>query len=177
MRSCVFARVVLCILSFFQHNQNQTRQAPMKFFDSSSGKLLFVAPRGRSMKQFLDASKQKSFWLSFTELEIVKDHVRKLPTGEIVSVDGMRLGHYIQSTWRTTDTIRHDMSAIHGNKNTENAGSRCPSCTLCIPLRSVAIPLLFFFFITSHLFFLLILFWSTVRCLHVSFSFRRWLPG
>ena len=46
----------------------------MKFFDSASGELLFVAPRGRTMKQFIDASKatetetEEALWLVKTLL-------------------------------------------------------------------------------------------------------------
>jgi len=64
----------------------------IQFHDSNTGKLLFVAPRGRTMDQFLDES-AKHGWPSFRDDEVVWDNVRILPGGESVSVDGTHLGH------------------------------------------------------------------------------------
>ena len=44
------------------------------------------------MSQFLLESKMHG-WPSFRDSEVVWDHVRVLPDGETVSVDGTHLGH------------------------------------------------------------------------------------
>mmetsp|Transcript_16822 Transcript_16822/g.36588 ORF Transcript_16822/g.36588 Transcript_16822/m.36588 type:complete len:165 (-) Transcript_16822:167-661(-) len=62
------------------------------FYDSNTGKPLFVAPRGRTMSQFLLESKNHG-WPSFRDQEVVWDSVRVLPDGETVSTDGTHLGH------------------------------------------------------------------------------------
>jgi len=62
------------------------------FYDSVSGKPLFVAPRGRSTEQFLNES-QAHGWPSYRDAEVDWDNVRVLPNGEVVSVDGTHLGH------------------------------------------------------------------------------------
>jgi len=64
------------------------------FYDSVSGKALFVAPKGRSWDEF----EKESFthgWPSFRDEEVVWENVRCLPGGECVSVDGTHLGHNI----------------------------------------------------------------------------------
>ena len=62
------------------------------FFDSVSGKPLFVAPRGRTWAEFVEESKSHG-WPSFRDSEVVKENVRVLKDGETVSVDGTHLGH------------------------------------------------------------------------------------
>jgi peptide methionine sulfoxide reductase MsrB len=62
------------------------------FYDSNTGKPLFVAPRGRDMESFLKESASHG-WPSFRDEEVVWDNVRCLPDGESVSVDGTHLGH------------------------------------------------------------------------------------
>lgn len=66
--------------------------AAMTFFDSNTGKPLFVAPRGRTMDEFVRES-EKHGWPSFRSNEVVWENVRCLPDGETVSVDGTHLGH------------------------------------------------------------------------------------
>lgn len=66
--------------------------AEITFYDSNSGKPLFVAPRGRSFEEFVAESKSHG-WPSFRDNEVVWDNVRVLPDGETVSVDGTHLGH------------------------------------------------------------------------------------
>jgi peptide methionine sulfoxide reductase MsrB len=66
----------------------------LTFYDSNSGKPLFIAPRGRDMESFLKES-FKHGWPSFRDEEVVWDNVRILPGGESVSVDGTHLGHNI----------------------------------------------------------------------------------
>lgn len=73
--------------------QVQGRPAKTSFFDSNTGKPLFVAPgRGRSMDDFLIESRNHG-WLSFRDDEVVWANVRILRNGEVVSVDGTHLGH------------------------------------------------------------------------------------
>ena len=62
------------------------------FFDSVTGKPLFAAPRGRTWVQFIEESKAHG-WPSFRDQELIRDWVRILPDGEVVSVDGTHLGH------------------------------------------------------------------------------------
>lgn len=66
----------------------------IKFYDSNSGKLLFVAPRGkgRTLEDFLKESASHG-WPSFRDSEVVWGSVRCLPNGEAVSLDGTHLGH------------------------------------------------------------------------------------
>ena len=67
---------------------------PINFYDSVSGKLLFVAPRGRTAAEFLAESKAHG-WPSFRDEEVVWESVRVLPDGETVSTAGTHLGHNI----------------------------------------------------------------------------------
>ena len=62
------------------------------FYDSNTGKPLFIAPRGRTFKEFVIESKAHG-WPSFRDEEVVWENVRCLPNGEAVSVDGTHLGH------------------------------------------------------------------------------------
>jgi len=64
----------------------------VKFYDSNTGKLLFVAPKGRTFKEFMTESVTHG-WPSFRDEEVVWDSVRCLSNGEAVSVDGTHLGH------------------------------------------------------------------------------------
>lgn len=67
--------------------------AEVSFYDSVSRKLLFVAPRGRSFKEWEKESRAHG-WPSFRDAEVVWDDVRVLPsTGECVSLAGTHLGH------------------------------------------------------------------------------------
>eukprot|EP00419_Tripos_fusus_P022490 CAMPEP_0172724134 /NCGR_PEP_ID=MMETSP1074-20121228/85227_1 /TAXON_ID=2916 /ORGANISM="Ceratium fusus, Strain PA161109" /LENGTH=203 /DNA_ID=CAMNT_0013550509 /DNA_START=29 /DNA_END=640 /DNA_ORIENTATION=- len=62
------------------------------YYDSVTGKPLFVAPRGRSMAAYKKESLAHG-WPSFRDEEVVWENVRCLPNGEAVSVDGTHLGH------------------------------------------------------------------------------------
>ena len=62
------------------------------FYDSNTGKPLFEAPIGRSMKEFLEESR-KHGWPSFRDQEVKWANVRVLDDGETVSLDGTHLGH------------------------------------------------------------------------------------
>lgn len=70
----------------------EATEGEIEFFDSNTGKLLFTAPRGRSMKDFLKESKAHG-WPSFRDAEVNWDYMRCLPNGEAISVDGTHLGH------------------------------------------------------------------------------------
>ena len=62
------------------------------YYDSVSGKPLFVAPRGRSFDEFVRESKAHG-WPSFRDEEVVWENVRVLEGGETVSLAGTHLGH------------------------------------------------------------------------------------
>jgi peptide methionine sulfoxide reductase MsrB len=64
----------------------------MTFYDSNSGKPLFIAARDRSFQEFLDESTSHG-WPSFRDSEVVWENVRCLPNGETVSISGTHLGH------------------------------------------------------------------------------------
>mmetsp|Transcript_14120 Transcript_14120/g.21558 ORF Transcript_14120/g.21558 Transcript_14120/m.21558 type:complete len:214 (+) Transcript_14120:186-827(+) len=68
-------------------------ETPITFYDSVTGKPLFVAPLGRSADEFLQESRIHG-WPSFRDEEVVWDNVRVLkPSGETVSLTGTHLGH------------------------------------------------------------------------------------
>ena len=73
------------------------RSAEVTYYDSATGKPLFVAPRGRTLDNFLEESERHG-WPSFRASEVNWEHVRVLPDGECVSVDGTHLGHNIPDT-------------------------------------------------------------------------------
>ena len=62
------------------------------FYDSVTGRPLFVAPRGRTFAEF-EAESISHGWPSFRDAEVVWDDVRCLEDGECVSVAGTHLGH------------------------------------------------------------------------------------
>lgn len=62
------------------------------FYDSVSGKLLFTAPRGRSMSEFIQESLAHG-WPSFRDSEVNWEEVRCLKNGEAISLTGTHLGH------------------------------------------------------------------------------------
>jgi len=64
----------------------------VKFYDSNTGKLLFIAPKGRSFEHFIKESRSHG-WPSFRDEEVVWDDVRCLPNGESISLAGTHLGH------------------------------------------------------------------------------------
>jgi len=70
-----------------------SRTGPTVYYDSVTGKPLFVAPIGRTMEQFL-AESDVHGWPSFRDEEVVWENMRVLKaTGEAVSKDGTHLGH------------------------------------------------------------------------------------
>ena len=62
------------------------------YYDSVTGKPLFVAPRGRTLDAFLQESAAHG-WPSFRDNEVVWENVRCLKNGEAVSLAGTHLGH------------------------------------------------------------------------------------
>ena len=78
--------------SFVQEVGKIAEGETINFYDSNNGKLLFVAPQGRSMDAFLKESRAHG-WPSFRDDEVNWENVRCLKDGETVSVDGAHLGH------------------------------------------------------------------------------------
>jgi len=77
----------------FMNEANGTPEgSEMTFYDSNTGKPLFMAPRNRTMEDFILESRSHG-WPSFRDAEVNWEYVRVLPNGETVSVDGTHLGH------------------------------------------------------------------------------------
>ena len=62
------------------------------YYDSVTGKALFIAPRGRTFEAFIKESEAHG-WPSFRDEEVVWENMRCLANGEAISVDGTHLGH------------------------------------------------------------------------------------
>lgn len=75
----------------FLKNLDKEEQ-PIKFYDSVTGKLLFTAPIGRTMEDFVKESLSHG-WPSFRDQEVNWDYVRCLRDGECISSTGTHLGH------------------------------------------------------------------------------------
>ena len=78
---------------YFQSTSMLTDLDPSKentFYDSVTGKPLFVAPRGRSFEDFKRESTYHG-WPSFRDDEVVWENVRCLGDGETVSLTGSSL--------------------------------------------------------------------------------------
>lgn len=69
----------------FLTDESGNRQ--VRFYDVASGKLLFVAPRGRTWSEFIKESTHHG-WPSFRDAELEGANVRVLLDGETVSLDG-----------------------------------------------------------------------------------------
>ena len=67
------------------------RDKEITFYDSVTGKPLFIAPRGRTFSEFEKESKSHG-WPSFRDEEVVWENVRCLANGEAVSLAGTHLG-------------------------------------------------------------------------------------
>jgi len=70
----------------------EKRSEPIKYYDSVTGKLLFTAPIGRTMDEYISESMSHG-WPSFRDEEVNWEFVRCLPDGECVSTTGTHLGH------------------------------------------------------------------------------------
>mmetsp|Transcript_89209 Transcript_89209/g.158141 ORF Transcript_89209/g.158141 Transcript_89209/m.158141 type:complete len:275 (+) Transcript_89209:83-907(+) len=68
------------------------KEKQINFYDSNSGRVLFTAPKGRSLEQFIEESKHHG-WPSFRDQEVNWTNVRVLGDGEAISVHGTHLGH------------------------------------------------------------------------------------
>ena len=62
------------------------------YYDSVTGKPLFIAPRNRTTAEFVEESR-KHGWPSFRDEEVVWENMRCVGNGEAVSLDGTHLGH------------------------------------------------------------------------------------
>ena len=84
------------LLNFLLRQQQEQSNETIvtKFHDSVTGNLLFTAPIGRSLDDFVEESKAHG-WPSFRDAEVNWDFVRCLdgPQGECVSITGTHLGH------------------------------------------------------------------------------------
>jgi peptide methionine sulfoxide reductase MsrB len=69
-----------------------SRTEETTYYDSVTGRPLFIAPRGRTFAEFEKESRAHG-WPSFRDAEVVWDDVRVLPDGETVSTAGTHLGH------------------------------------------------------------------------------------
>eukprot|EP00729_Bicosta_minor_P000854 gene854-24428_t len=74
------------ICCFNRHYAEHSGEASgeITFYDTVTGKPLFIAPRGRTWAHG---------WPSFRDEEVIPADVRVLPNGETISVDGTHLGH------------------------------------------------------------------------------------
>ena len=77
---------------FYKEARSKKDGEQITFYDSNTGKPLFIAPVGRSMEDFLAESRAHG-WPSFRDDEVVWENVRCLENGEAVSLDGTHLGH------------------------------------------------------------------------------------
>ena len=82
------------------------------YYDSSTGKPLFVAPRGRTVEELIKES-QVHGWPSFRDEEVVWDNVRCLKSGEMVSLDGTHLG-FNKPDWKG-NRYQVNLASIAGN--------------------------------------------------------------
>lgn len=90
---------------------------PTVYYDSVTGKPLFVAPIGRSMAEFISESRTHG-WPSFRDQEVVWENMRVLKaTGEAVSADGTHLGHNLPDAKGNRYCIKcargSDAAALH----------------------------------------------------------------
>ena len=74
-----------------QAKEEYAQNGEVKFFDSNTGRILFVAPKGRSFEEFIKESISHG-WPSFRDEEVVWEDVRCLPNGEAISLAGTHLG-------------------------------------------------------------------------------------
>eukprot|EP00548_Thalassiothrix_antarctica_P005997 CAMPEP_0194130062 /NCGR_PEP_ID=MMETSP0152-20130528/1219_1 /TAXON_ID=1049557 /ORGANISM="Thalassiothrix antarctica, Strain L6-D1" /LENGTH=170 /DNA_ID=CAMNT_0038824483 /DNA_START=104 /DNA_END=616 /DNA_ORIENTATION=+ len=92
-------------------NEGETT-TDIKYYDSNSGNLLFSAPKGRTMQEFLVESRAHG-WPSFRDQEVNWEHVRVLKDGETVSTAGTHLGHNLPD--RTGNRYCINLVCVAGN--------------------------------------------------------------
>ena len=79
--------------TWMKHLDGLKENEEVTYYDPVTGKPLFIAPRGRSTKDFIKESKDHG-WPSFRDEEVVWENVRVLKgDGETVSTAGVHLGH------------------------------------------------------------------------------------
>jgi hypothetical protein len=92
-RICCFNRHYAEPSGYFEYSHKTSflkdvnREEEVTYYDSVTGKPLYIAPRGRSFAEFLKESSSHG-WPSFRDEEVVWENVRCLKNGEAVSVDG-----------------------------------------------------------------------------------------
>ena len=74
-------------IGFFDKLAKMTEEKEHIFYDSQCGVPLFIAPRGRTLDEFITESK-KHGWPSFRREEIVMENVRILPNERLESICG-----------------------------------------------------------------------------------------
>jgi hypothetical protein len=88
-------------------DMKQTGDTARVFYDSVHGRPIFKAPVGRSLAQFLDESSHHG-WPSFRDDEVDWTYVRVLPGGEVVTTEGVHLGHNVRAAHkRRFPRLRH----------------------------------------------------------------------
>lgn len=90
------------------------RNGETTFYDSVTGRPLFVAPRGRSFAEW-EAESRSHGWPSFRDEEVIWDDVRVLPDGEAVSLAGTHLGHNLPD--RKGNRYCINLVSVAGNPN------------------------------------------------------------
>eukprot|EP00281_Chroomonas_sp_CCMP1168_P026097 CAMPEP_0206232292 /NCGR_PEP_ID=MMETSP0047_2-20121206/11333_1 /ASSEMBLY_ACC=CAM_ASM_000192 /TAXON_ID=195065 /ORGANISM="Chroomonas mesostigmatica_cf, Strain CCMP1168" /LENGTH=228 /DNA_ID=CAMNT_0053656009 /DNA_START=23 /DNA_END=709 /DNA_ORIENTATION=- len=96
-RICCFNRHFAEYAGYWQttsYLKEVDKEKPTTYYDSVTGKPLFIAPVGRTFEEFVAESKSHG-WPSFRDDEVVWENMRCLSNGEAVSVDGTHLGHNI----------------------------------------------------------------------------------
>ena len=79
-------------VTWFSELESLSEGERMTFYDSVTGKPLFIAPQGRSLADFKKESRDHG-WPSFRDEEVVWENVRVLNKGDTVSTTGTYLGH------------------------------------------------------------------------------------
>ena len=91
------------------------------YYDSVSGKRLFMAPVDRTLEDFVKESRAHG-WPSFRDNEVDWDNVRVLANGETVSVDGTHLGHNLPDSKGNRYCI--NLVSIAGSPESDNTDSQ-----------------------------------------------------
>ena len=87
-----FGKDITWTKEMLEKAQNPDLPQTTTYYDSITGKSLFKAPVGRSIRELLVESEAHG-WPSFRDQEVDWTNVRVLPNGEVISVDGTHLGH------------------------------------------------------------------------------------
>ena len=73
-------------------NETASEEEPMTFYDPVNLVPIFKAPIGRSWEHFIEDSTEHG-WPQFQDQEVVWENVRSMENGEIVTINGVHLGH------------------------------------------------------------------------------------